>query len=762
MRNGPLFTLTYQRTTDQTASTASALVPTDLERHGDFSQTLDAFGNAVTLVDPSTGLPFPDNVIPADRVSPQAAALLAYYPTANLDGSRLFNYQRALPSTVVSDSVSFRTSYSLSPRSQLTGSVQYQRSETGTSSLFGFDDETRGSGTSVTLGLNQRVSPFLTFRFGNTFSNQLSTTVPFFANRTNVSGDAGILGNDQDPLNWGPPTLTLSTIASLTAGQYSSSRTLTNTSTAEAFASRGRHSFTMGGEVRRNHLDLLAQQNPRGTFFFGGGATGSDFGDFLLGIPQTSRIAFGNADKYFRGYSYAAYLVDDYRVGPSLTVNLGVRWEYEAPFTELQGRLVNLDVAPDFSAVSPVTASNPIGSLTGRTYPDSLVRPDKSGIQPRLSLAWRPILGSSVVVRAGYGIYRNNGLYQSLARALAQQPPLSYAISAENTPETPLTLADGFVASPGITANTYAIDPDFRVSYGHVWQASMQRDLPFSLTVVATYLGTRGVNLVQQFLPNTFAPGAINPCPACPIGFAYVTSTGSLLRNSGQIQVRRRMRGGLTASAQYTLAKATDNASTFSGTSGTSAQNWLDLAAEHGPSNDDQRHQFGAQVQYTTGVGPMGGAFLSGVPGALVKGWTLAGQLVIGSGRPLTPVYSTALPGAAINGTVRAALTGADVNAVPDGYYLNPLAYTIPAAGDWGDAGRNSVRGPRQFSLNAGITRSFPVTQRLNIDWRIDATNLLNRVTYSTVSTILNSPQFGLATSTNDMRKIQTSIRVRF
>jgi hypothetical protein len=229
-----------------------------------------------------------------------------------------------------------------------------------------------------------------------------------------------------------------------------------------------------------------------------------------------------------------------------------------------------------------------------------------------------------------------------------------------------------------------------------------------------------------------------------------------------QIQVRRRLRAGLTASTQYTLSKGTDNAATFSGTSGTSAQDWLDLDAERAPSNDDQRHQFGAQVQYTTGIGTIGGAFLDGVTGALVKGWTLAGQLVLGSGRPLTPVYSTALPGTAINGTVRAALTGAPVGNVPDGYYLNPLAYTVPAAGSWGDAGRNSVRGPQQFSLNAGITRSFPMGQRLNVDWRIDATNLLNRVTYTSVNTTLNSPQFGLPTSTNDMRKIQTSIRVRF
>jgi hypothetical protein len=335
-------------------------------------------------------------------------------------------------------------------------------------------------------------------------------------------------------------------------------------------------------------------------------------------------------------------------------------------------------------------------------------------------------------------------------------------VSAENTPETPLTLANGFIPSPSITANTYAIDPDFRVSYGHVWQVSLQRDLPYSLTLNATYLGTKGVNMTQQFLPNTYAPGAENPCPACPIGFAYVTSNGTSLRNQAQFQLRRRLRGGLTASAQYTLAKATDNAATFSGTSGRSAQDWLDLDAEHGPSNDDQRHQLVGQVQYTTGVGVAGGGMLNGVTGAIVKGWTLTGNVTVGSGRPVTPIYGTALPGTATSGTVRAALTGSSVEDIPAGYYLNPLAYGIPVAGAWGSAGRNSVLGPKQYSLNAGITRNFPVTQRVNMDLQINATNLLNQVTYNSINTTLNSPQFGLPVSTNDMRKISTSIRVRF
>ena len=90
---------------------------------------------------------------------------------------------------------------------------------------------------------------------------------------------------------------------------------------------------------------------------------------FFSGIPSASSIAFGNADKYFRAPSYDAYITDDWRFGPGFTLNAGVRWEYEAPITERYGRLVNLDVGPGFSAVSPVVASDPIGALTGRQYP---------------------------------------------------------------------------------------------------------------------------------------------------------------------------------------------------------------------------------------------------------------------------------------------------------------------------------------------------------------------------------------------------------
>ena len=108
-----------------------------------------------------------------------------------------------------------------------------------------------------------------------------------------------------------------------------------------------------------------------------------------------------------------------------------------------------------------------------------------------------------------------------------------------------------------------------------------------------------------------------------------------------------------------------------------------------------------------------------------------------------------------------ASLTGVSTNA-PAGYYLNPAAYTAPAAGEWGNAGRNSARGPKQFVANAGITRTFPWGSRINLDYRIDATNVLNSVTFSSVNTLIGNQQFGLPSAANEMRRIQTSLRMRW
>ena len=750
----------YQHTDDHNATTQSVLVPTAAERRGDFSQSLDVFGRPVRLIDPVTGAPFTGNAIPQARISPQAAALLRLYPAANVDGgpSTAFraggaNYETPVLVATRQDALQLRFMETLNLKNQLTGNVSLQRTATETGHVFGFVDAGTVSGIDVPITFYHRFSQFLSMRLRYQYTRLATDMTPYFANRENVAGDAGIGGSNQDPVNWGPPTLNFSSgIAGLSSAQYASNRDRTHGFGGESIWSRGRHTITAGGDARIRRLDIVSQQNARGAFTFTGAATGSDVADFLLGLPRASAIAFGNADKFLRATSADAYVTDDWRVNPTFTANIGVRWEYESPFNERFGRLVNLDIAPGFTAARPVVGN---GSL----------RSDVRGFQPRIGIAWRPVAGSSLVVRGGYGIYRNSSVYQALTLLLAQQPPLSTTVSAESSAARPLTLANGFVGSATGMSNTFAVDPDFRVGYAHNWQLLAQRDLPASLTITATYLGTKSSHLMQELLPNTHPIGAVNPCPACPAGFVYLTSNGSSTRHAGQVLLRRRLRGGLTASAQYTLAKATDDAAAaFSGVSlngGAIAQDWLDVDAERAASNFDQRHLLTAQLQLTSGVGVGGGALATGVRGSLIKGWTVTTQLTAGSGLPLTPIVLAPVPGTGVVGTVRGDYRSEADTSLP-GAYANPAAYFAPGAGRWGNAGRNSIRGPAQFSMNASLGRSFLWGDRFTLDWRFDATNVLNRVTFSNVNTIVGSPQFGLPIQANTMRKLQSSLRWRF
>ena len=186
------------------------------------------------------------------------------------------------------------------------------------------------------------------------------------------------------------------------------------------------------------------------------------------------------------------------------------------------------------------------------------MQPDWGGLQPRLAVAWRPVPGSSFVVRAGYGIYRNTNVYQSIATLMAQQPPLSTR-TEHREHRSPIRSHSQMDSSRprATTLNTFAVDPDFRIGSAHNWQVSIQRDLPASLTVNATYLGTRGNGLIQEFLPNTYPPGFGEPVPDVSRPASCICiSNGTSSRTPGQLQVRRRLRNGLTATVQYTLAKA--------------------------------------------------------------------------------------------------------------------------------------------------------------------------------------------------------------
>jgi hypothetical protein len=804
--HGPNFFLAYQWTRNSNINVGQGLVPnitypfTSLTLAG-----LPVYAPAAGLPAGCTATPgaaLPGNVIPASCISPVARALLALYPSPSFAGNTSYNYETNEQSNIHQDALQSRLDKQLGRRDDVYGGFGFQSIRANSANLFHFVDTTNTLGLQGNANWSHRFNHQIYVVGTYQFTRQRTELRPQFENRTNISGNAGISaspatgGNLQDAADWGPPALGFDSVASLSDANRAFNRNRTDALSSHGQMTRGHHNITVGGDFRRQEFNELSQSNPRGAYTFTGAASsatgavlptsGSDFADFLFGVPDTSAIAYGNADKYFRQSVYDLYATDDWRVRPELTINAGFRWEYGAPLTELKGRLVNLNTGTGFSADAPVCgqAYAGCGGLMG--YPTSLVRPDKRGFEPRVAASWRPLPASTLVIKAGYGIYDDTSLYLSTAQSMAQQAPLSTSTSVSNIPATcPLTLRAGFINCSSTTADSFAVDPNLRVGYAQAWQLSAQRDLPAALVITATYQGTKGTRGMQQFLPNTCPLGVTtSACTSYPVGYVYRTSNGNSTREAGIVQLRRRLRSGITASLQYTYSKSLDDDAQLGGaghvaataaasstvSSGASAstssagiaQNWLNLRGERGLSTFDQRHLLAASIQYTSGMGMGGGTLLTGWRGKLLKEWTLSTQITAGSGLPETPEYLAAVPGTGVTGTLRPNPTGAPLRAYSNGVFLNQAAFVAPAAGQWGTARRDSLPGPDQFSLNGSLGRTFRLHDPFNLDVRMDASNLLNHAVYAAWNNVWNSSIFGEPTAVNPMRSMQLTGRLRF
>ena len=247
-----------------------------------------------------------------------------------------------------------------------------------------------------------------------------------------------------------------------------------------------------------------------------------------------------------------------------------------------------------------------------------------------------------------------------------------------------------------------------------------------------------------------------------PSGFKYLQSNGNSTRESLQLQLRRRLTSGFTASVTYTYSKSIDDDSALGGqgvaTTGTIAQDWRNLNGERGLSTFDQRHLLNATAQYTTGMGKGGGTLLSGWRGRAYKEWTVQTTITAGSGLPETPL-ATAIAVAGYTSLVRPSLTGAPLKTAAGN--PNAAAYATPV-GVFGNARRDSITGPGQFALNAAMLRTFRITPKVNLDAQIAANNALNHVNFTSYYNNFNSSEFGLPSAANAMRTVLVSLRLRF
>ena len=798
-------------------------VPTLLERQGNFSQTVYTSGAAaaspVTIFNPLTNTQFPNNTIP--QINPAAAGLLQYIPAPNLPGD-FQNFHFITSANSSSDDLNIRVNRTLgavtprgrrgggqgAPRNNLTFGFHFHQSNAtltnpfpsigGSTSVRSFDVPVSYARSWGKLSNIARVD----------FNRSRTRTQNLYAFTQNITGDLGITGVSQNPFDWGLPNLSFTNFGSLTDVNPQLLRNHTITLSDNMIWIHGKHTWRWGGDFRRIQINTQSDSNARGSFIFTGlntsqlvggqpvNGTGYDFADFLLGYAQQTSVQYGFDSYYFRGNSWDLYAQDEWKVRGNFTLNLGVRYEYVSPFSEINNRLANLDLSPGVlnpalgtAAVARVVAGQP-GPYSG-PLPASLVRPDRNNFAPRLGFAWK--LFSKTVVRGGYGINYNTGAYQTIVQQLGFQPPFSTASTNIQTVATELTLQNGFPAvSPTGISNNFAVNPDYRLGYVQIRNLDIQQQIRPTLLLNIDYTGTKGTDLDILEAPNRTANGIRIPDVQA---FTYENSLADSEANAGSIRIRKRLSNGFSIGGIYTFSKSIDNASSIgggassgsgsrglgaggTGTAGSGAsvaasvanvaQNPFDLAAERGLSSFNQTHRLTADYVYEL---PFGHAkrWLNGnsVWRAVFGDWQWSGDMTIASGLPFTPrlLGNAEEVNRGTNGTLRPDVVSRESVQLPNpsiGEWFNTAAFSTPAPGQYGTARRNSITGPGTHVFDMAFTKNFPLKESRVLEFRAQGTNIFNTPQYTTIDTVLNSPTFGRVTGVGGMRQFTITARFRF
>jgi len=449
----------------------------------------------------------------------------------------------------------------------------------------------------------------------------------------------------------------------------------------------------------------------------------------------------------------------------NLTLNVGLRYEYNGPYTEAANRIANLDVAPGFVAATPVLPGQ-TGPFNGM-FPASLVRPDRNNFAPRIGLAWRPL--KKTVVRAGYGINYNLAQYGIMVQNFAFQPP--FANTATNTTDvtdviagTPLTLMNGFPSTAGTVTNNFAVNPDYRLGYVQIWNVDLQRDLGGNVILNVGYNGSKGTRLDTE---RALVVEGGQP-------FIYESSEGNSILHAASVRIRRRMSHGLGVGAQYVFSKSLDDASSIGGGGSVVAQDPFAIFNDRGLSSFDQTHRFTGNWVYDLPFGENRRFVPKGVLGAIASGWQWSGDFTVASGLYFTP---RVLGGAVdinrgVSGSLRANAVPGQPISIPDPgtlRWFNTAAFCNPsptctgtAGSTFGDAGRNIIEGPHQVTFDMSLNRTITIKESRSLDLRFTANNVFNHANFSSLNTVVNSLTFGEITGVSAMRRVTLQARFRF
>jgi hypothetical protein len=776
---------------------------TDNERAGDFSHLTQ------TLYNPATGLPFPGNKVP---VSPQAAALLNYYPAPNIPttGTQGYNYQTITTAGANAASAALRyvrnfgaaglgsgrrqaANAPATLRQNINFNGSYSHTASDIRNIFlpiGGATESNGYGVTAgyTIGYGRLTNnASINWNRSHLTARNYFTDVSDPLVGTGIDIPKPIIGANPG-FYFGLPSASIANFTGL--NQALPNDTISQTISFSDFVSYShkKHNMRYGLDIRRIHADSIGGTNVVGQYTFTGYATqnpaasipctpsptttcpppsGYGFADFLLGLPQQSAIQAGNEKTYLRANVFDWYAQDDWRATANLTLNYGLRYEYFSPYVEKNNRLVNLDHNSDFSVVVPVCPVAVSGSCAAGS-PRSLVKPDRDLFSPRLGFAYRPPwkMFKQTVVRGGYGINFNTGQYGRFAQSLAFQTPFALTqtniVGQTGCSGSTLTLANGFNCSATPVQNNYAVNVNYRLGHVQVWNLDIQRTLPLGIVANIGYNGAQGGELDIVRAPNRTVDGTLNPLAQA---FNYEDSQGYSRFEALTVNVRKRLQKGISLQATYQYGHSIDNASSIGGTATVVAQNDMDLNAEEGNSSFDVRQKVTGNWVLELPFGP-NRAFLStgGFWSKALDGFSLSGDYTFATGTYYTPHYVA---------TVAETATGSNNSLRPNRDFSEPIkgaqtinnwfnkaAFTTPDG--YGTASRGSIEGPGIVAVDASLSRTQQLGETRSFEARVTATNVFNTVQYSGIDTTLNSPTFGQVTSTAAMRRLTVLARYRF
>jgi hypothetical protein len=767
-RNRTFFFVGYEGQRQRQTISYTGAVPRTEMLTGNFSSL------ATPIVDPLTGQPFPGNVIPASRLDPTGSGLAAAYPAPNLEGAR--NY-RAQPQNELRDNTLIaRVDQQISGSNRALVRLNWQ-------GIYELQPVNTFSRTTIVpgYGREQEATRFATVGVSDThtFTNALLGEFRVGWNRwkldylqqdraDDVAGRLGINGLSRKPEDFGFPLVTM-------GGVYENLGSATNLPQAGPFDTlslsstltyvKATHTMKAGVDYKRFESDFIFDSIARGNYVFTGRYTGNPLADLLLGFPtQASRGLGLNGDTQFNFISngISGFVQDDWQARDDLTVTLGLRYEYVAPTYEGSDRITNFDFS---------TGQTLLAGQNGASR--SMVNPDKNAWAPRVGFAWDMTGDGRMALRGGYGIfYEVQLINQTLGLRL--NPPWFNQDLALGDGRT-VTVANAFTNLAVVTPNLSAFDQDYQMGRVQQFSVNLQRQLADNLVADVGYVGTRGDDLFRTVNYNQPAPAAGAIQARRPYTqYANMNTVASLASseyNSLEARLEKRYARGYSFLASYTLGKSMDDASGSGGTADSGVpQNSADLGAEWGPSVFDVRHRFVLSGIYELpwGSGRRWMSDSGGVLGVLFADWQLNGILTLQGGQPFTPVLGIDNSNTGqlqdrpnVVGDPYAPGPGCEETRTAD-CWVNPAAFARPDAFTFGNAGRNSLRGPGTKNLDLSLVKAVRFGGANQLQIRIETFNLLDWVNYDIPNRTALTPNFGKVFTAGPPRQIQLGLRFMY